>query len=79
MEMHGIHVLSCDRPAAGPVTSEEPLCVQRAERAQSSSVFSSLALAGGNNLSAVVGSLGWSIKIVQLLTGSVTHTPSLCV
>lgn len=41
---NGIRVLSCDGTVAGPVTSEEPLCVQKAERAQSSSAFSSLPL-----------------------------------
>lgn len=33
--------LPCDGTAAGPVTSEEPLCIQRAEREQSSGAFSS--------------------------------------
>lgn len=67
------------RTAAGPVTSKEPLCVQRAEKAQSSSAFSSLPLGQNKYFISCGGNPGRSIKILQLLTGSVTHTPSWCV
>lgn len=76
---NGFHVLSCGGTVAGPVTGEEPLCVEGRRSADFKCFFFPSPWQEEIFHQLWWEILGGRIKILQLLTGSVTHTPTLYV